>query len=101
MGCSVITLLRWCVAISLVWASSSLAVTQRHVIVVGVNTSVDAGTPPLSFADDDAARYAQVLGPQAASLQLLTVLDPELQRAFPALAAEARAPTEQALRAAL
>jgi hypothetical protein len=101
MDCSVITLLRWCCAVSLLWATSSMAATQRHVIVVGVNTSVDAGTPALSFADDDAARYAQVLRPQAASLQLLTVLDPELQRAFPALAAEAQAPTEQALRAAL
>jgi hypothetical protein len=85
----------------LLLATAAPARTLRHVVVVGVNTSMDAGTPALSFADDDAVRYAEVLAPQAASLQLLTVLDPELQRAFPDLAARAVAPTRKALSAAL
>jgi hypothetical protein len=66
---------------------------ELHVVVVGVNDSLDQGVEPLSFADDDAARYAETLGRAAASLSVLTVLDAESQPLHPSVAMDARAPT--------
>jgi hypothetical protein len=68
------------------------AEVHRHVVVVGVNTSVDANVAPLSYADDDAARYAEVFA-GASSLRVLSVLDADTQRLFPDVAKIARAPT--------
>jgi hypothetical protein len=69
------------------------ALPELHVVVVGVNDSLDQGVEPLSFADDDAARYAETLGRGAASLSVLTVLDAESQPLHPSIAMDARAPT--------
>jgi hypothetical protein len=78
-----------------------LAAPNVHAIVVGVNTSVDEGIAPLSYADDDAARYAELLAPRASSLHVLAVLDEESQRLFPSIAAQARVPTQAELTRAL
>lgn len=77
------------------------ASVRRHVVIVGVNTSVDEGVAPLQYADDDAARFAELIGRRAASLHVLAVLDAETQRLFPDVAAEARPPTMVELARAL
>ncbi len=68
-----------------------------YAIVVGNNTSIDPGVAPLHYADDDAARYFELLAPQAHRAVLLTVLDAESQAVFPELAQRALAPTRTAL----
>jgi len=73
------------------------AVVKRHVLVIGVNRSVDENVPALDYADDDAARYAETLQPGAASLHLLAVLDADTQQRFPKLAREALPPTRASL----
>lgn len=73
----------------------------RHVVVVGVNESVDPGVAPLAYADDDAARYVEALGAGAASLEVLAVLDADTQPLFPEVAARAEPPTRASLRRAL
>jgi hypothetical protein len=82
-------------------AAPAAADVRSHVVIVGVNTSADEGVPPLSFADDDAARYFESLAPRAASLHVLSVLDPDTQRLFPDVAARARPPTSAELMRAL
>lgn len=73
----------------------------KSVIIVGVNESFDESQPDLRFADDDAARFYEILEPQANDLQLLTVLDDESQELFPFAASVARPPTRQELADAL
>lgn len=77
--------------------SAPVPVIKRHVLVVGVNRSVDDGVPALDFADDDAARYAEALQPGASSLHLLAVLDADTQQRFSKLAREALPPTRASL----
>jgi hypothetical protein len=71
--------------------------TERHhyAIVVGNSTSLTPGVRPLDFADDDAARYAELFDPIAHNVRLLTVLDPDAQRIHPALATRAEAPSKK------
>lgn len=73
----------------------------RAAVIVGVNAPFDETQSKLRYADDDAARYAELLGPAADHLELLTVLDAESQGLFPAAAARARIPTVAGLDAAL
>jgi hypothetical protein len=61
-------------------------------LIVGVNTSVDPGTPTLHYADDDAARYLDLFRSLGARTYVLTRLDENTQRLHPQLAAEALLP---------
>lgn len=74
---------------------------EQHVVIVGVNQSVDPGVEPLEFADNDAARYRELLAPSASSITLLTVLDAESQTRFPEAAPLALPPTRKALQQAM
>ncbi len=74
---------------------------RNYVVIVGNNLPVAGAGTPLQFADDDAIHYAGLLGPGAARLHLLTVMDRETQRQNPGLAPSTRAPTRAALLEAL
>lgn len=73
----------------------------RAAVVVGVNQPFDETQSRLQYADDDAARYAELLGPRVEHLELLTVLDDESQSVFEASTRLARVPDEPGLLAAL
>jgi len=63
--------------------------------VVGHNASLEPGLPPLHYADDDAARYWELLRALGATAELFSVLDPDSQARFPEAKAAARPPTRE------
>ena len=65
------------------------------------NSSVDESLAPLRFADDDAARYFELLEPGAAQAHLLTTFDSETQSQFPELVDRALPPTRENLQNSL
>lgn len=77
------------------------AVPFRAAVVIGVNEPFDDTQERLRFADDDAARYAELLAPVVEHLELLAVLDADSQALFPDAARAARVPDEAGLEAAL
>lgn len=74
---------------------------RRFVVIVANNLSVTPGVSPLSYADDDGARWYDLLAPTAAEISLFTVLDSESQRVFRDEARVAESPTRAALFARL
>lgn len=87
----------------LVAATAAHAAPERSVyaVIVANNRSLDPGRGDLRFADDDGARYFELLAPQATEAVLLTVLDAETHARHPGLASRAKAPTREALMASL
>ncbi|MBM4283309.1 MAG: hypothetical protein FJ137_22050 [Deltaproteobacteria bacterium] len=89
------------------WAAPSSAVaadaagTARVAVVVGYNGGSPDPRPPLSYADDDAARLFLQLAPTAQRAWIQTTFDKDSARAWPDLADVARAPTREALAGAL
>lgn len=81
-------------------AAPARAATRTFALVVGHNESLDEGVLPLSYADDDAARYAELFSLYAEETTLLTVMDRETQRLYPQLVARAAPPTFEQLRKA-
>lgn len=74
---------------------------ERVVVIIGHNGGAPDPRPPLSFADDDAARLFLQLAPGASRTWLLTTFDRESQRTLPALSDIARPPTREQLAAVL
>jgi hypothetical protein len=74
---------------------------RRFVIVVANNRSVTPGVAPLTWADDDGARWYELLAPSAEAASLFTVLDEESQRQLHDDALLAEAPTRAAIFARL
>jgi len=70
-------------------------------VIVGNNASDGGGLEDLRYADDDAARYYELLEMAGAEVRLLSVLDPETQRVHPELAERARVPRREELETAL
>ncbi len=71
-------------------------------LIVGNNASADDGVPPLRYADDDAARfYELVTSWRQASAEVLVELDQDSQRTFPGVATASRPPTLDVLRQAM
>lgn len=89
------------VALSLLMLASLGATPHRSAVIVGVNESFDESQPKLRYADDDAARYYELLRPMVDHVELLTVLDDESQGLYPDAAAVASAPDEATVVAAL
>jgi hypothetical protein len=87
--------------LALALLASPLPVEHRYVVVVGHDGPTEAGRPPLRFADDDAARFYELVAPGAAQAFLLTTFDAESQAVFGPLVGVARAPTPARLEAAL
>lgn len=69
----------------------------RYVVVVGYNGPPDGERPPLSWADDDAARLYRQLLPGARRAWLLTTFDAESARMWGPLVDAAAPPTRQEL----
>jgi hypothetical protein len=91
-------------AAQLAATDSAAASWKSYAVIVGVNESVVPRTPPLRFADDDAARYHEVFrsGIQdVKSVQLFTRLDSSSRKLYPQAAKAARAATRSAVLAAL
>ncbi len=65
---------------------------RAFAIVVAGSRSDQPGTPPLRFADDDAARYAELFSLAAADVELFAVFDEETQARHPSLVERARVP---------
>lgn len=81
-------------------AASSGAQPRRFALVVGSNHSLDPSQAALRFADDDAARIAELLRESGVDTELVTHLDRDSQAMFPALVSEARRPNAAGLDAA-
>ncbi|MDP1822599.1 MAG: hypothetical protein Q8L48_05135 [Archangium sp.] len=75
--------------------------TRAYVVVIGNNQSVESGVKALRYADDDAARFYELLAPTAARIELLTVMDADTQRIHSKLPVLARAPSKENLAAVL
>lgn len=93
--------MKWALA-ALVLSAAARAEAPSHApyvaaLVVGYNQSNDPAVPNLRYADDDAARYAELFQGVADKVVLLTVLDAESQERHQAAAATARPPTRRAL----
>jgi hypothetical protein len=69
-----------------------------YALVVANNTSVDEGVEPLTFADDDGARYFELFENLADETSLLATLDADSQKVFPDVAAASKAPSRENLR---
>lgn len=76
------------------------AKTARFALVVGSNETQSKEQRPLRFADDDAARIAELWLELGADVELLTVFDQASQSRFPGLVKRAEQPTKAALDAA-
>jgi hypothetical protein len=74
---------------------------QAFALIVAHNKSLDASLAPLRFADDDAARFHELMATFATKTVLLAVLDDETQRTFPGLSRQARPPSRGGLRGAM
>ena len=86
------------VALMLASASSK---PEVHALIVANNSSLRPELESLQFADDDGARYFELLGLIADRVTLLSVLDASTQSLHPEAAAVARAPSRAELDAAL
>src|SRR5512147_1963600 len=74
---------------------------RRYAIIVANNTADEDGVPPLSYADDDGARYYELFRAAGTRATLLAVLDPAAQRRHPEALAVATPPTRSHLASAL
>jgi hypothetical protein len=70
-------------------------------LIVGVNSSLDPGTPTLRYADDDAARYVDLFRSFGARTYVLTRLDDDSRALYPQIAAEALLPVRAELNRAV
>ena len=82
-------------------ASSSSAADRRFALVIGYNQSDDATLDDLSYADDDALRYAELLGHVADRVVTLTEPDRDSRSLWGELDDDLRPPTRAAVIAAL
>ena len=69
----------------------------RYVVVVGYNGPADGERPPLTWADDDAARLFRQLSPGARRAWLLTTFDKDSARLWGSLVDAAQPPTKEEL----
>ena len=74
--------------------------TRRFALVVGVNATRSAKQAPLRFADDDAARMAELLEEAGVDVTLLTSFDRDSQETYPDLVKRAEQPTPAGLKRA-
>lgn len=81
-------------------AAPDAAPPRRFALVVGSNHSLDPSQAALRFADDDAARMAELLTEAGVDTELVTHLDRDSQAMFPRLVGQARRPDGAGLDAA-
>ncbi|WP_164012028.1 caspase family protein [Pyxidicoccus trucidator] len=90
----------WVALLSAVPASAAPG-SGAYALIVAHNGGLDRTQAPLRYADDDGARYYELLAPRVREAVLLSVLDEETQVLHPGLAAQTRPPTRAALKEAL
>ncbi len=90
-------------ALTLTLASATAAPpeTASFAVVIANNKSLDGGLADLEFADDDGARYHELLSLFASEVRVLSVLDAKTQRLHPKTSAVAEVPTRAAVLDAL
>lgn len=71
---------------------------KTYALIVANNGSADDGVAPLRYADDDGARYYETFSALADQTVLLTTLDADSQRVFPALASQSLPPSRAQLK---
>lgn len=76
------------------------AQVHRYVVSVGYNRSINPKMEPLRFADDDAARWFELLSPGAEQAHLLVWFDERSSKIYTDLLSQARRPSKDALRSA-
>ena len=81
--------------------ASAASESGAYALIVAHNGGLDSSQAPLRYADDDGARYHELLAPRVREAVLLSVLDEETQVLHPGLAAKTRPPTRAALKEAL
>ncbi|NMO21398.1 hypothetical protein HPC49_45905 [Pyxidicoccus fallax] len=81
--------------------ASAASEDVAYALIVAHNGGLDRSQAPLRYADDDGARYHELLAPRVKEAVLLSVLDEETQVLHPGLAAKTRPPTRAALKEAL
>jgi hypothetical protein len=81
-------------------AAEPTAATARFALVIGSNETQSKDQKPLRFADDDAARMAELWLELGAEVELLTVFDQSSQVRFRDLVKRANQPTQAKLKAA-
>ena len=82
-------------------ADVSAEEVDRFVLIVAHNSSLRADVPSLQYADDDGARFYELLAPGAKDALLLTTFDAESQALYPHLVDIAKPPTRDNLLNAL
>lgn len=89
--------------VGVVLASSAQEIPSPDIyaIIVANNHSVDSQLSPLSYADDDGARWFELMSLGGKNIKLLSVLDRRTQIRHPAAAQVARTPTRTELDVAL
>lgn len=75
--------------------------TESFAVVVANNKSLDGGLADLEYADDDGARYHELLSLFASNIRVLSVLDARTQSLHPKTSAIAEVPTRATLLDAL
>ncbi len=90
-------------ALLLLVAGAAPAAPQQvgYALILANNLGTEPGQAPLRFADDDGARYYELLSPRMKETVLLTVLDADTQAQHPGLAARTRPPNRASLKEAL
>ena len=94
----------WLLLLGLVLARLASAAEPERVsyaLIIANNSSLDPKQAPLRYADDDGARYYELLAPQSRETVLLSVLDAETQARHPGLAAKTQPPTRATLKQSL
>lgn len=87
--------------LALAGAASAKPERSVYAVIVANNRSLDSARADLRFADDDGARYLELLAPQTTQAVLLSVFDAETHSRHPALAGQLQVPTRAALLATL
>lgn len=73
-------------------AQTTEAATKRYAMIVANSTSLTKGVSPLQFADDDGARYYELLSNVADVTRVYAILDTQSQRLYPEVAKAAFIP---------
>ena len=88
----------WLLALAAAGATPPTEAPRVYSVIVATNNAVDDDQlRPLRFADDDGARYFELLSLVSDRVELLSVLDPDTQRVHPGVAQRARPPTRREL----
>ena len=81
--------------------AEATAGTRTFALVVANNRSLDPKIAHLDYADDDGARFYEMMSAVGDRVELLTRLDRESQRVFPRVVRHARRPIKRELLAAM